>query len=85
VVDRLFGVPSKTIRVPGVFVCFAKKQPRAGSSYPEMELIMKKLSMIMWEPGGVVCSSVDPRNKQLSPPIAKHIVPEWEGTRGYPA
>jgi hypothetical protein len=47
VVDRLFGVPSKTIRVPGVFVCFAKKQPRAGSSYPEMELTMKKLSMIM--------------------------------------
>jgi hypothetical protein len=47
-------------------VCFAKKQPRAGSSCPQMDLTMKKLSKKMWGPGGVVCSSVVPRNKQLA-------------------
>ena len=47
-------------------VCFAKKQPRAGPSCPQMELTMKKPSKRMREPGGVVCSSVVPRNKQLA-------------------
>jgi hypothetical protein len=47
-------------------VCFAKEQPRAGSLYLLMDLIMKKPSKRIWELGGVVCSSVVPRNKQLA-------------------
>jgi len=60
-------------------VCFVKKQPRAESSCPYMELSMKKFSKRTGDSGGVDCSSVVPRNKQpfLPPCPCKGIPPRF--------
>jgi hypothetical protein len=52
--------------LPGGVVCFVKKQPRAGSSCPQMDLIMKKPSKRIRGSRGSCLFLFFPKNKQLA-------------------